>query len=416
LAEFGWTYLSRIALARAQAQLADESKGVRDEIGFLLIHQHYADRFFPGTSVLHTRLRYATFVPWQFMELQSGRRAASPEQLLQNKESELCRRLTELPGQSGIIGKRSRGKVLAQPPSMIYWNALATWGILRRQKGKFPNRRRVARLIRDVEEGAHALEGEFLEDPETPPFDGVPPPAQDFLQGGPLSFALTPEEKEYLGTRLRELRLHDGALPLLARLAVELQSSQQGAPEFLLAANCWDEPVCRVAGDDEAKHLVRAGRFAAMAAIGRGVYAALVEEMREEDGLPVTRLHRDALEESKANHGKQAQHVDVDLLASEAPTIPSQTLEVLVKTKAWLDEGAVSIAGLRDTYRRAEYKRKHERARLCPTPNGRDRRADWVLEKKVDEAGQESVQTDPLHYRWSNVCRLLRDLAGTAHG
>jgi hypothetical protein len=42
----GWTYLSREALARARAQMDEESMGVRDEIGFLTIHQGYADRFF----------------------------------------------------------------------------------------------------------------------------------------------------------------------------------------------------------------------------------------------------------------------------------------------------------------------------------------------------------------------------------
>ena len=416
MAAFGWTYLSRVALAKAQAQLADESKGVRDEIGFLLIHQHYADRFFPGTSVLHTRLRYAMFIPWQFMDLQKARRASSPEQLLQNKEGELCSRLTKLQGQRGIIGKRSQGKVLAQPPSMIYWNALATWGILRRRNGKVPSRRRIARLMSEAQDSSRALEGELLEDPEAPPFDSLPAPAPDFLEGGPLSFALRPEEKEYLGARLRELRLNHGGLPLLARLAMKLQTSHQRLPEFLLAANCWDEAVRRVASDDEAELLVHAGQLAAMAAIGRGVYAALVEEMREEDGLSVTRLHRDALEDAKAKHGKQARRIDVDLLVSEAPTIPIETIEVLTKTKAWLDDGSVSISGLRETYGRAEYQRKHERARLCQTPNGRDRRADWVLEKKVDEAGQESVQTDPLHFRWSQVNQLLRDLAGAADG
>jgi Family of unknown function (DUF6361) len=61
---FGWTYLSRDALKRAEAQLSGDAAGVRDEVGFLLIHQRYADRFFPGTSVLHTRLRYVLFIPW----------------------------------------------------------------------------------------------------------------------------------------------------------------------------------------------------------------------------------------------------------------------------------------------------------------------------------------------------------------
>jgi hypothetical protein len=68
-AALGWTYLSREALARAKAQMDEESMGVRDEIGFLTIHQRYADRFFPGTSVLHTRARYAVFVPWLFEDL-----------------------------------------------------------------------------------------------------------------------------------------------------------------------------------------------------------------------------------------------------------------------------------------------------------------------------------------------------------
>jgi hypothetical protein len=35
----GWTYLSREALARAKAQMDEESMRVRDEIGFLTIHQ-----------------------------------------------------------------------------------------------------------------------------------------------------------------------------------------------------------------------------------------------------------------------------------------------------------------------------------------------------------------------------------------
>ena len=66
---FGWTLLSRDALRRAETQLRDDVQGVRDEIGFLALHQAYADRFFPGTSVLHTRLRYALFVPWLYLRL-----------------------------------------------------------------------------------------------------------------------------------------------------------------------------------------------------------------------------------------------------------------------------------------------------------------------------------------------------------
>lgn len=65
----GWIHFSREALRRAETRLREEQEGVLDEIGFLLLHQAYADRFFPGTSVLQTRLRYIFFVPWLYLDL-----------------------------------------------------------------------------------------------------------------------------------------------------------------------------------------------------------------------------------------------------------------------------------------------------------------------------------------------------------
>jgi len=63
----GWTMLSRDEMRQAE-RLASGEQDTRDEIGFLLIHQGFADRCFPGTSVLHTRVRYALFVPWLFVQ------------------------------------------------------------------------------------------------------------------------------------------------------------------------------------------------------------------------------------------------------------------------------------------------------------------------------------------------------------
>ncbi|WP_390342612.1 DUF6361 family protein [Variovorax boronicumulans] len=60
----GWVLISRAEVAKAEALLNDRQRGVVDELGLLSIHQAFADRLFPGTSVLHTRLRYALFVPW----------------------------------------------------------------------------------------------------------------------------------------------------------------------------------------------------------------------------------------------------------------------------------------------------------------------------------------------------------------
>jgi len=122
----GWSYLSRAALARAKAQMDNESMGVRDEIGFLIIHQNYADRFFQGTSVQHTRARYALIVPWLFADL-AGLTGAVAIRALRDRECELAGRLIGW----GVIGKRVFPKPSNQPPSTVYWNALAAWGILR---------------------------------------------------------------------------------------------------------------------------------------------------------------------------------------------------------------------------------------------------------------------------------------------
>ena len=55
-----------------------DSEGVRDEVGVLALHTTYANRFFPGTSVQQTRLRYALFVPWQVMTLLRDRERTNP--------------------------------------------------------------------------------------------------------------------------------------------------------------------------------------------------------------------------------------------------------------------------------------------------------------------------------------------------
>ncbi len=135
------------ALAKAKAQMDEESMGVRDEIGFLTIHQRYADRFFPGTSVLHTRARYALFVPWHFGDL-AGLTGPAAQRALQERERVLAGRLRDA-GEAQVIGSRIFPKPSSQPPSTVYWNALASWGILRpRPDGRTVSRAQAHRLLK----------------------------------------------------------------------------------------------------------------------------------------------------------------------------------------------------------------------------------------------------------------------------
>ena len=132
----GWVLLSRQAVARAAEALEGDDHGVRDEVGFLSLHQALADRLFPGTSVLQTRARYALLVPWVMRQVaEAGDRDG--ERRLRHAEGLLAGQLVK--GQDagldakGAIGARvwrRAGRPPSQPPSFSYWNALARWGIL----------------------------------------------------------------------------------------------------------------------------------------------------------------------------------------------------------------------------------------------------------------------------------------------
>src|SRR5262249_27365815 len=145
--------------------------------GFLALHQAYADRFFPGTSVLHRRLRYAVFIPWIYEKVaqQSDRRNIAAA--VEREEITLTGRLKNAK-ETGIIGERTYPQPTAQSPTMIYWSALATWRILRRlPDGSTPSRQTVHRAIahRSTRQQLQDDDKELLSEDE-PLFSNVPTP------------------------------------------------------------------------------------------------------------------------------------------------------------------------------------------------------------------------------------------------
>lgn len=386
----GWTYLSREALARAKAQMDEESMGVRDEIGFLTIHQRYADRFFPGTSVLHTRARYALFVPWLFEDL-AGLTGPAAARALRERERELAGRLREA-GDSQVIGGRVFPKASSQPPSTVYWNALAVWGILRPSlDGRTISRAQAHRRLKSAgtasDDDGHPLVS------FAPPF--VPlPDRPDNWRGGHITLRMDATEAAFLRERLIQLRVNGGhELSLLARLV---------RTEAVAPSGMWDDEVRVVAGPDQAA-LVRAQQAASLAGAGRAIYDALLERVVEiDDKREISTRHRDHLIEIIEEHGSIAAKLDVDALETDIGALPSKLRAVLTATKDWIASKSQNPAPLFDVYAAAE-DRKGPRARLARTPNGRDRRLEW----SSDEHGLAG----PLHYRWGQVSTLLDDLA-----
>jgi len=386
----GWTYLSREALARAKAQMDEESMGVRDEMGFLLLHQRYADRFFPGTSVLHSRARYAFFVPWLFEDL-AGRTGHEATKALSEKETELAGRLKRA-GELQVIGGRVYPKPSSQPPSTVYWNALAVWGILLlRPNGRTPSRAQVHQLLSraaaPVDDDGQPLLA-YL-----PPFVPLPPRPANW-GAETITLQLTNAEAAFLRARLSQLRGGQGQqLSLLARLV----RSEAPAPSQM-----WANEVLVIAGADQPS-LLRAQQAASLAGVGRAIYDALLEGIiATHDSRDSSTRHRDHLATVVEEHGAIASRLDVDALEADIGSLPPKLRNVLRGTQDWLRSGAREWARLGEIYSVAEA-RKGVRARLAMTPNGRARRLEW----SSDEHGLAS----PLHYRWGQVSTLLNDLA-----
>src|ERR1051326_1452340 len=87
-------------------------------------------RFFPGTSVLHTRIRYALFVPWIYHRAAFQRvRGTDLRSRIDHLQIELAIRL-KLAEPVDVIGGDALGRLTSQPPDLVYWNALRLWNLV----------------------------------------------------------------------------------------------------------------------------------------------------------------------------------------------------------------------------------------------------------------------------------------------
>ncbi|WP_024693958.1 DUF6361 family protein [Pseudomonas syringae] len=404
MSSFGFTFLSRKALGQAEQMMFGASSGVRDEVGFLIVHQRYADHFFPGTSVLHTRLRYALLIPWLYQSLRAKR--PSPKDFghaFTDLEHKLTGRL-QFKGSEGepdgVIGGEVYPRTISQPPAYVYWTALTKWGMIgARPDGRPWSRPDMARLLA-------AGSKRSMHDDDGKPFDAVTWPIRGLIEApmewngdGKLTLALSAREQAFLARKLRAVCSPSD--PSEPSLFAKLVGRSLGD-----ALHCWGDEIINLAGKDAAL-LKRAGQAAALSAIGRAVYAALVESLKETcDKRPQEGLHRARLGDVVDEWASQAGALDFALFLDDVGPLPAPVEAVLHETLAWTRSGAKTPASLLDVYSRAEYSRKGDRSRLANNQFGVDRRMEW----QADKHGFAY----PLHYRWSNVKRLLRDLEGVA--
>lgn len=404
----GWVHLSRNAVARAERALVDGEHGVRDELGLLAVHQGLADRLFPGTSVLHTRLRYVLFVPWLMQRAANGRQGEALRRLAE-AERRLAGQLLEGRRQQldcdGIIGGLVYPKGAAQPPSFSYWTALGTWNLLRPQpEGATRSRAEVlAALARSVrarnwtdDDGLQLSFGSDL------PFVGSLPDAPSVVGSDkqPLSFTLQPHERRFLKRQLIAVRRPGSASQsLLSRL---IEQGARGASEVP-----WVKPVLAAADPEDRDALAIARDVAALGAVCRAAYAFLVERLRNKDGCCAPTGDRlPDLEQCLGLHRTAAASSDIQALRHLLPDLPQRITSALAETQRWLRAGArpQSVEDLTAVYAAAEA-RKGSRARISvpDTLGAQRRRAEWLPLRHP--------AARPIQFRWPNVRRLLADMA-----
>ena len=397
----GWTMLSREEMRQVERSLANSEQDTRDEIGFLLIHQGFADRFFPGTSVLHTRVRYALFVPWLYQQAASGRRKGSDlDSTIRRLLIQLAIRLKQLGGEPyDVIGGDKLGQLTSQPPDRVYWTALRAWGLLLRSVDSR------SEALRQLQVAASASmlddDGGRLDDESNGAFVGLPeaPSGWDRPES-PLRFEMPTNEREFLRQKLGLVtRPGMDAPSLLARLVEARAIFQEKKVELPNELDAYTD-----AADKRALSVARDA--AALAAIGRAVYGALVERLLARDGGAHDGIFQDQLHDHFIRYGAPAAHCDLDAAESLLPELPSHVRIVLRETRAYVSQDKPEeFWRLHDCYQKAEVIRKStRRARLLDTERSAQRRTEW-------DPGRHN--TTPLHYRWRVVRDMLTDLSGS---
>lgn len=248
-------------------------RDTRDELGLATIRDAFADRLFPGTTTLQTRVRYFLFVPWLYKKYENNRLSGQGLlDQLRRDEVTLINALRQSGETDGIIGQRA-GKDLHRFPSSIYWIGLQDWGILRRTGTPYQYYSSLPGYYRMLDAFGRAHSDDRL--PGEQPAPGwdpyLPAPPGDFPNKA--HFRLNLREAEYLRDRLQHacpgslttyLVIQDRAgydapfpwaIPDLADLPPKLQRTIQHARNFSETMHgaplLYNYMLARLRGDDD---------------------------------------------------------------------------------------------------------------------------------------------------------------------
>ncbi|ADU49575.1 DUF6361 family protein [Intrasporangium calvum] len=364
-----------------------EDTSTVDELGIGSVRDTFSNAFFPGTSTLHTRVKYFLFVPWIVNDVARHRWPVERSQAeLRSREIRLISALVAGGESRGVIGRDARS-TLKRMPSELYWASLEQVGIRRWRtsiNGYFRNAIQHARGVEDPE-----LEGMGM---ERLGMAALPPAPSDLLDT--TTFALNNAEAEFLKVRIADATRGS----LFDWLAVNHPSSD--------ADWIWDHER-RDDFPDEMSELVDDARRVHQTATGPAIlYNRMMAEVTGNDEVrdeyaDYLRSWAEGLKEQKVFEGWDRSRFWSRMLQLN-PRIRPATRQFLDTWWQLAEAGRHASEDARELVTSRELMLKRTRARLSYP----DARSTWSV----------GAGTGWLDYRWSIARRHLNDLAHGLEG
>lgn len=369
-------------------------QGTVDELGLGSLRDAFSDALFPGTSVLHTRLRYVLFVPWLYQELEKKGAGGDVAKTARKKEVELIDHLAAT-DEEGVIGVQARAS-LARLPSSVYWFALSRWGIFVPQQSLSWYHTHFDELRRERRPEVSADDPGVLQTMRFTWHPRLPAPPAGFPSE--ITFDLARHEAEFVQTQL-VTHCKDSLLAWLAEQATN------ALPETL-----WETLQHKHLPDEIAQTVELARQFSLVMEGAPLFYNLMLAEKRGEmnqsdSDWALAQAYRDELAQWMARTQADLQTFRPEKLwafvARQQVRSPEPQRGFVERWLQLVNGGDVdyllSNGELRSLVKSREQQLKGaHRARL--SNNGR--LSDW----------RGSVGVGRMQFRWSQVRRLLTDL------
>lgn len=385
------------AYARSKRIMALFSeRNTQDALGLGGIRDSFSDILFPGTSTIHTRLRYMLIVPWVYLyQEEKGVLSREFGRAVDAMERDLIDVLSETVSDKewGVFGGSS-GRALKRLPSEVYWGGLGSWGIK-----LYPGTQN--QYYRDIDliyrrRKADEKYGDGTDDSVNYGFytwhPRLPSPPEGFPSR--LDIRMRREEARFVQDRIK----NEHPESLLSHLALHCKSCSVDFP--------WMHPELASFTEKNRSELEQARMFSLVLHGASILYNVMLAEESQRPGL--LQEHRETFQEWENRIRNELNPVrswssDLSRLWE---TVCGHGYHISVRTMDFVDEWCRQVSSSRGSLSDDGAARSLVKNREMHKKGAHSK---FRNSKALDQWGGASG-IGRLNYRWGNVQALLKDL------